>query len=254
MKLHFDTSLAESYSSVSQKIRVMSEAWVADNGYCVYCGSCLVHFENNKPVGDFYCSSCKAEFELKCHREKLNERIQGGAYDAMINKIESGTVPNLLCIAYDAKEYSVKDFVAIPGYFFSKTLVLKRKPLKETARRAGWTGCILDISSIPSDGKVYIIKDKAVIDKNSVIGSFMKTLFVRSMDENTKGWTCNILKCIEFIGKNIFSLDDIYGFEQLLQSRHPRNSAIRAKIRQQLQILRDKNYLVFLGNGMYRLR
>ena len=187
-------------------------------------------------------------------QKKLNKRIQGGAYDAMIRKIENGTVPDLLYISYDAKEYSVNDFSVIPGYFFSKTLVLKRKPLQETARRAGWTGCILDISSIPSDGKIYIVKDKTVIDKNSVISSFMKTLFVKSMDANAKGWTCDILKCIELLDKTVFRLDDIYCFEHLLQSRHPRNSAIRAKIRQQLQILRDKNYLVFWGNGMYRLR
>ena len=36
-----------------------------------------------------------------------------------------------------------------------------------------------------------------------------------------------------------------------LQIKHPQNNFIKNKIRQQLQLLRDKNYLSFSGSGRY---
>ena len=59
MELFFNKSLSFNYKSEFQKIRVMSEAWVANNLYCPCCGNPkLKQFENNKPVADFYCEEC----------------------------------------------------------------------------------------------------------------------------------------------------------------------------------------------------
>lgn len=43
----------------------------------------------------------------------------------------------------------------------------------------------------------------------------------------------------------------MYNFEAELQLKHPENHNVKAKIRQQLQILRDKGLIQFLGNGQY---
>ena len=59
--------------------------------------------------------------------------------------------------------------------------------------------------------------------------------------------------CVERIKKPEFTLDDVYGFEAYLQAKHPENHNIRAKIRQQLQILRDKGVVRFVGRGRYRM-
>ena len=48
-----------------------------------------------------------------------------------------------------------------------------------------------------------------------------------------------------------FSLDDIYECESELQIRHPANSHVRDKIRQQLQLLRDHGIIRFLKRGLY---
>lgn len=53
--------------------------------------------------------------------------------------------------------------------------------------------------------------------------------------------------CIESLRKNEFSLDEIYRFENILSKKHPSNRFVKDKIRQQLQILRDLNYLEFDG-------
>lgn len=50
-----------------------------------------------------------------------------------------------------------------------------------------------------------------------------------------------------------FTLPEMYSFEEELKRIHPRNKHIKPKIRQQLQILRDKGILEFLGKGKYKV-
>ena len=66
-----------------------------------------------------------------------------------------------------------------------------------------------------------------------------------------RGWLTVILSLVERVGKTKFSLADIYAFEPLLAQLFPANKNIRAKIRQQLQVLRDLRQVKFLGNGTY---
>jgi len=47
-------------------------------------------------------------------------------------------------------------------------------------------------------------------------------------------------------------LEQVYCFEKALSEKHPDNRFIKAKIRQQLQILRDKGYLEFVERGIYK--
>lgn len=81
-----------------------------------------------------------------------------------------------------------------------------------------------------------------------------KTLFLREEKEvSAKGWLLDIIRSIEKLEKQEFTLDDIYVFENELSKKHPDNYHIKDKIRQQLQILRDKGYLNFVSRGYYRL-
>jgi hypothetical protein len=48
-----------------------------------------------------------------------------------------------------------------------------------------------------------------------------------------------------------FSLEDVLRFKSDLQRQFPNNRFVDAKIRQSLQILRDRGMLRFLGNGRY---
>lgn len=62
----------------------------------------------------------------------------------------------------------------------------------------------------------------------------------------------DILNCIGKIPSNEFSLEDIYKFEIVLQIKHPDNNFVKDKIRQQLQLLRDKGFIEFTSRGNYR--
>ena len=60
-----------------------------------------------------------------------------------------------------------------------------------------------------------------------------------------------VLACVNKIPDERFTLSEMYGFEAELQVRHPGNNNVRAKIRQQLQLLRDRGLLEFEGRGVY---
>ncbi|WP_216382230.1 hypothetical protein [Arcanobacterium phocae] len=61
-----------------------------------------------------------------------------------------------------------------------------------------------------------------------------------------RGWLLDILLCIEQINEEEFSLQDVYEFEDILSQKHPQNKNVKAKIRHQLQLLRDKGGITFL--------
>ncbi|MEK7130816.1 MAG: DpnI domain-containing protein, partial [Patescibacteria group bacterium] len=115
--------------------------------------------------------------------------------------------------------------------------------------------CSIDLSLIPQSGKIFFVKNKQIEPKNKIISEWQKTLFLRGEKEiSAKGWILDIMNCVEKLGNKEFSLDEVYTFENFLSKKHPENKHIKDKIRQQLQFLRDKNYLQFLGGGKYAIK
>nr|WP_300776153.1 hypothetical protein [uncultured Akkermansia sp.] len=62
----------------------------------------------------------------------------------------------------------------------------------------------------------------------------------------------DVLACVERLPNKDFTLNEMYLFTEELQAKHPVNTFIQPKIRQQLQRLRDKGYIEFLDRGHYR--
>lgn len=252
MNLAFNTNLAIGYKSNSQIARLLTEDWVLNNSYCPSCGNLSLNgFENNRPVADFYCEKCKEEFELKSKKGKLSNTIADGAFSTMIERINSENNPNFFFLTY-TKDWKVNNFLIIPKQFFTSEIILKRAPLSGTAKRAGWVGCNIDISRVTDAGKVFLVKNEQIIDQNIVKEAFNKTLFLRTKSKESKGWILDIMACVDAIKKENFTLDEVYKFEQKLKQKYPNNNFIKDKIRQQLQILRDKGIIEFVGRGNYK--
>lgn len=255
MKLTFDTKLAEGYKSPSQRARVLTEAWVNNSVFCPNCGHVdLEKYRHNKPVGDFYCINCREDYELKSKQSTIGAKIVDGAYRTMLERLTSSNNPNFFLLSYDLHKLEVLNFLVIPKHFFVPEIIEKRKPLATTARRAGWIGCNIILQSIPQTGKIFFVKNKQIEPKGKVLAGWQKTLFLREEKEVTaKSWLLDIMRSIEKLGKQEFTLDDIYAFENELSKLHPENKHIKDKIRQQLQVLRDKGYLEFVSRGNYQL-
>jgi type II restriction enzyme len=256
MKLSFNTQLADKYRSQSQKIRVLTEGWVDDAIFCPNCGQKNIDkYPNNKPVADFFCSNCKEDYELKSKKSSIGTKIMDGAYRTMVERLQSSNNPNFFLLNYNIKSFEVLNFLVIPKHFFVPEIIEKRKPLSLTAQRAGWVGCNILLNHIPQTGKIFFVQGGEVEPKEKVLMNWKKTLFLREEKEiSAKGWLLDTMLCVEKIGKKEFSLGEVYAFENELSKKHPDNRHIKDKIRQQLQVLRDKGYLEFTSRGNYRVR
>lgn len=256
MKLTFDEQLATNYKSSSQKIRVLTEQWVDESIFCPNCGqSDLDKYLNNQPVADFYCSDCQEEYELKSKQSAIGTKVLDGAYRTMLERLTSRNNPNFFLLNYDFSNFSVTNFFVIPKHFFVPEIIERRKPLAPSARRAGWIGCNILLNSIPQTGRIFFVRDRQIKPKEKVLEEWKKTLFLREeKGMSAKGWLLDIMRSIEKLDKREFTLDDVYVFENELGKLHPENKHIKDKIRQQLQVLRDKDYLKFLGRGIYQVR
>jgi type II restriction enzyme len=155
--------------------------------------------------------------------------------------------------------------------------------LAATARRAGWVGSKIVLAGVPESGKVWLVRGGEALPRDAVLERWRSTcppLTLRAfVAENAKslafsrrvarddhssllreagaaarGWLIEVMKCVEAIGRPAFTLGDVYAFEGRLAPLYPGNRHVRPKIRQQLQVLRDRGWLEFTGRGRYRVR
>lgn len=254
MNLSLDLKLGKTYTSTSQKARVLTEGWVLKEVYCPSCGGPVDNYGNNKPVADFYCKKCIEDFELKSKRGKIGKKVSAGAYSQMVKRINSPEKPNFFFMGY-LETLDVNDFFVVPKHFFVSEMIEERKPLAETARRAGWIGSNILFSKIPKAGQIFYVENGKEIAKEDVLEKWQKTVFLKKIKKtDAKGWILDVMNCIDALNKNEFTLADMYSFENDLRAIHPENKNIKPKIRQQLQFLRDKGYLEFVESGQYRLK
>ncbi len=252
MNTFLNPQIANRYKSNSHKIRVLSESWVDNEIFCPNCGCNVDSYENNKPVADFYCPSCSEDYELKSEKRSMGKKVVDGAYKTMIERLQSANNPNFFFLNYDARNYEVLNFAVIPKHFFVPEIIIKRN--KGLKNRPNYIMCSIDLTLIPQSGKIFYIKNKRVEPKETVLEKWDKTLFLRESEKTgLKGWILDIMNCIDKLGKDKFTLDEMYSFENLLSQKYSSNKHIKDKIRQQLQFLRDKNYLKFISKGRYQL-
>lgn len=252
MDTSFDPQLANGYKSGSQIARVLTETWTEQHMYCPVCGwPTISKFPNNKAVADFYCPNCNNQFEQKSKNGAFGEKISDGAYHTFIQRISSNDNPDFFIMNYSLKNMRVEELHFIPKFFFVPEIVEQRKPLSENAKRAGWVGCNILLAEIPIQGRIPIIENGAFLDKSIVLNRVKKAQAVHVENIATRSWLMDTLQCINKIKTDDFTLDMIYSFEKELSIKHPNNHNIRAKLRQQLQRLRDCGIIQFLGNGQY---
>lgn len=253
MLLTLDSSLAAGYSSRSQVARRISEEWGLHNLYCSACDSDrLTQSPNNTPAIDYVCPQCSQSYQLKCSTKWSEHKILDAGYEAMMKAVKSDTTPNLLVMQYSAN-WEVSNLLLVPAFFFSASSVEKRKPLSPTARRPGYVGCNILLSAIAPEGKLRLISEGSIIDADFVRQQYQQVRPISHIGAASRGWTLDVLTVISRFSSRPFELNEVYGFEGHFAQLHPKNTRIREKIRQQLQVLRDLNLVQFLGRGKYMM-
>jgi type II restriction enzyme len=250
MNLRFDQGPASGYTSRSQVARVLSEQWILTNIYCPACGTMtLEQFKNNNQACDFFCSSCARDFELKSTTSSISSKVVDGAYGPMIRRVQTSSAPNFFFLRY-MRDYSVRDLFTIPKAFFTEAIIEKRKPLAESARRAGWIGCNILVNRLPLAARIYIVEEGHILEKKQVLDNWSRVSFLNDESGSSRGWLVELMAIVERLPQ-AFALESVYRFEGQLKDKFPNNSNIRPKIRQQLQVLRDNGFISFIGNGHY---
>lgn len=249
--LTLDASLAAGYTSKTQQARVMTEAWVGRNLPCARCGGHLDETAAGSRVHDFTCRSCGNEYELKSKSGRFGKKIPGGAYAAMMDRLHSTRRPSLLLCEYDIVELIIKTITVVPGFAFTPNLVEARNPLAPNAQRAGWVGCNINLSLIPESARIPLVESGRIRQKRDVCEDWGRVNFLES-DESSESrtWLLETMRIVDQL-ESPFTTTDAYLHEEQLQMWFPRNRNVRAKVRQQLQILVANGYLTRVGRGEY---
>ncbi|MDA0677093.1 MAG: restriction endonuclease, partial [Chloroflexi bacterium] len=159
--------------------------------------------------------------------------------------------PSLLLLQYAAETWSVVNLVAVHRANITPEMLEPRKPLASGARRTGWQGCHINLERIPAAGRVVIVKDGVPRNQQEINRAWSQIDRFSEIPTRNRAWLLDVLRVVERLPIE-FELNDVYSFESSLASLHPANRHIRAKIRQQLQLLRDQGLVEFCGRGNYR--
>lgn len=255
MQLRLPGELGAAYKSFSQRARVITEAWGEANLYCASCSSNrLVRSPAGTPTVDFSCPQCEAPFQLKSSARAFARRIPDAAYEVMRRAILRGETPHLLTLQYDPVRWEVVNLLLIPRFAFSLWAIEKRKPLSLMARRRGWVGCDIALDRIAPDARISMVAERLPVPAHSVRQHYDLLRPLERQRPRSRGWTLDVLTVVRSLGKPEFTLEEMYAHATQLQLLHPGNRHVEAKIRQQLQRLRDLGLLEFVSRGRYRMR
>ncbi|MDP1580416.1 MAG: DpnI domain-containing protein [Candidatus Didemnitutus sp.] len=244
--------LGARYKSPSQQARCVSESWGTENLYCCACvADKLLPESTNTSVTDFRCPSCVGRYQLKSQSRKLGRSILGSNYQKMLAAVLGNRSPNFFLLHYQLPEWFVRNLVVIPRFAISPTVIQKRAPLAASARRAQWIGYKLDLGLVPAAAKISLLVEGSEVSPTTVRAQFARISRIQELKPAQRGWTLDVLRCVETLPHATFANDEVYAFEAELSLLYPGNRHIKDKLRQQLQVLRDRGFLTQPSRGVW---
>jgi type II restriction enzyme len=169
-----------------------------------------------------------------------------------MSRIESGSVPTLMLLERNEK-WQIQGLTAIHHMFLRPDVIERRKPLSPGARRAGWVGCNIRLDLMAPDAQIQVVHLRELLSQELVRDRFRKFGRLKSIPVSSRGWATLTLRIVRSLNRSEFTLREFYEKERLFAASYPGNNNIRAKMRQQLQVLRDLGFLQFCGGGAYRV-
>ncbi len=108
------------------------------------------------------------------------------------------------------------------------------------------------IAKVPKEKRIKFEKSEKDLFPKYELEDDLYDGGVTTIVDALSGWRLDTFNVVSKIPTNIFKLEQVYAYKQHLQELHPENRNVEAKIRQQLQELRDLGLVEFLGGGVYR--
>lgn len=239
------------YKSASQLARVSTEEWTLRNFYCASCGAGLSPYPAGTPLYDFHSPDCRERFQLKASKRPFVISVLDSEYNTALEGILRDAYPSLILLHYDPAGWVVSDLELVHRACITTSCLIRRRPLGADARRAGWEGCSISLADVPALGRIRVIRQGSVRPKRMVLDQWKQSGRLLETEPLDRGWVADVLSCVERL-YSAFTLENVYSFEKELSLKHPKNHYVRAKIRQQLQVLRDLGLIEFVSPGVYR--
>jgi type II restriction enzyme len=249
--LDLQLAVETGYRSASQLARVSTERWALDNIYCASCGAGLAPYSTNTPLYDFHSPECHERFQLKASRNRFGNSVLDSEYHTALDGVMRDAYPSLILLQYDPIKWAVEDIELVHRAYITTSSLVPRKALSATARRAGWQGCMISLTSVPTLGRIEVVKNGVVRPKVQVLNQWKQCNRLLEAKPQARGWLADILRCVDRL-YSTFTIENVYSFEAELAAKHPQNNYVRPKIRQQLQVLRDLGLIEFVSRGTYR--
>jgi len=231
----------------TQAIKVLTEYWTANNIFCPVCWSALMQHKIDKPVNDLFCRECSADFELKSSKWNLWKTIPWWDYEVMVKTMLENPM-HLFVLKY-SEDYTIKNFLVVPKYFFIPEIIQKRNTSKVKQKNWKirlWTWWNILFDKIPESWKIHYIKDWTYKTRTEILEEWERVKFLEKTKEKSKWWIFDVMICIEKLWKKVFHRKELNIFYDELKLKYPNNNNVDAKVRQQLQFLRDRGYLEFI--------
>ncbi len=256
MQTRLSLEVAKQYKSPSQIARVVTESWASEQLYCIACASSrLEAHANNSKARDFGCPVCKNEYQLKAKKDRLGNTISDGAYDTMLEAVQSDTAPHLVLMGYAKEaEWRIKDLILIPRFSLTESAIVRRNPLGSSARRNGWVGCNINLKLIPQAVRIPLIQDGTVRTAEAAREDFKRLSQLESIKSTDRGWMLHTLRILKHYRVGKFSNSLAYKLlTPQLSKLYPNNNHLEPKIRQTLQYLRDAGFISHLARGEWEM-
>lgn len=242
--------------SHSQRARVATEQWAVENLFCPRCeADALRPLRAGQKVSDFTCADCSLNVQLKAKRGAFRSAFANSAYKPKLEAIRARELPDYALMSYSLAEWAVTDLTFLPGHFITEERVEARKPLGPHARRAGWIGSTVVLRDLPPDAFVRVIDEGTARSSATVREQYARFAWLKESKAESVGWTTDVLREVRAVAPLVgvtFTLAEIYErAEERLAAAYPANKHIRDKVRQQLQLLRDRGFIRFDGRGTY---
>jgi type II restriction enzyme len=233
-----------------QQIKLISEWWGARNLFCPNCpAEALSLPPNDTEVCDFMCVRCGERFEMKAMNSPIGGVVPDGGYCAMMRAIDEGRTPNLFLLHYERNDWRVTNLLLVPQVAFSTSAIEKCAKLPGRP----YALCKILLRNIPPLAKIPVVKEGKALSAGTVRAVYNRIIELRHEPVHERCWTLDVLRIVQSLGEKPFANDKVYAFAHELEKLHPDNRHIKAKIRQQLQVLRDLGFLQHVSSGLWRL-
>jgi type II restriction enzyme len=149
MSLGDNTARETTHSQWKSKSKIIGEFFENKfvNGNCPICDSkALAKYKAGEKSRDIFCTECRSDFQIKATKASFGGesfKLLGAEYTTTLDSVRNGAKINYVVFFYSPVGDLIQpnNMVFIHHSKITEDSIIPRKPLRPSAKRAGWQGC-----------------------------------------------------------------------------------------------------------------